>query len=313
MPIHDLGYRRWTGTTTPAATRWWILARSGISLAWKAKGLKQMVIFAWAPALYLGVLFFVYELLAKSATPGRSRRHIAGLWDSLGSGLDVPRDLIERALEDPAASRSEVWSYLIYNYFRLPQAFLLLLLVGIVAPPMISRDVRSRAFLLYFSRPITRLEYLLGKAGTVWFFSILITTAPALTLFVFAVLFSPSFAVLNDSWHVPLRVLAASVVLLLPTTALALCFSSMTRESRLAAFGWFAVWVLGWVSYSLLRTQHRDWTPLSLYHTLGRVQSWVFGITPWSPAIAHACLVLLALTGVAFVVLLRRTSAPLRV
>lgn len=55
----------------------------------------------------------------------------------------------------------------------------MVMVIGLIAPPMISQDVRSRAFLLYFSRPLTRGEYLLGKLASVWVYLSLISTLPA--------------------------------------------------------------------------------------------------------------------------------------
>ncbi len=69
---------------------------------------------------------------------------------------------------DPSTARHEVWSLLLMTFFRYPQAVLMVLLVGMIAPPLISQDFRSRAFLLYFSRPITPVEYVFGKAMVVW-------------------------------------------------------------------------------------------------------------------------------------------------
>ena len=63
-----------------------------------------------------------------------------------------------------------MWSWLLYTFLRYPQGGIMVLMVGIIAPPLISQDVRSRAFLLYFSRPLARWQYALGKLATVWFY-----------------------------------------------------------------------------------------------------------------------------------------------
>jgi hypothetical protein len=318
MPIHDLGYRSWTGRVTPMRLRFWVLSSSGIALAWKSRWLKRMLFFAWMPALYFGAAFFAYEVMTQFLLEDQARRGVArgihGHWgmEFLDEGMNLPRGLVERWQRDPAGTREEAWSTLLWLFFRQPQAFLMVLAIGLIAPPLISQDVRSRAFLLYFSRPLGRSGYLLGKAVTVWFYMALITTLPALALYCLAVFLSPSLAVLADTWELPFRILAASAILVVPTTALALCFSSLTSESRYASFGWFAVWVLGWVSYAVLQRTGSLWTLVSLFHTLGNVQSWVFGVTRLTD-IAPSLAVLGGVTVFSLALLFRRISAPMRI
>jgi hypothetical protein len=191
----------------------------------------------------------------------------------------------------------------------------MVLVVGLVAPPLIAHDVRSRAFLLYFARPLTRWEYLLGKAVTVWCFLGLITTLPALSLYVLGILMSPELGVVFDTWDLPLRILSASLVLMLPTTLLALCLSSLTTETRYAAFGWFAVWAFGWVTYAILQTADPEtsWTLVSLFHILGEVQSWVFGMVENTRSVKWSATILAAITIASLAILMRRVSAPMRV
>jgi len=189
---------------------------------------------------------------------------------------------------------------------------------------LISQDVRSRAFLLYFSRPIGRWQYALGKVTTVWCYLVAITTLPALLLYVLGAFLSPSLTVVFDTWDLPLRILAASAVLMIPTASLALCLSSFTEESRYAGFAWFTVWILGWFTYvvmTVIETNGRNenisaevmdrWTPVSLYHMLGQVQGWVFGYADFAQVQISAT-ILVVLTVVTTVLFFRRISAPLR-
>jgi hypothetical protein len=351
MPIHDLGYRVWQGRLAPDFSRFWVIAESGFRLAWNLRWLRRALLVAWVPAIWMGVLFFGYEQSLQVAGTGsgvrssvqseelsegqRSRRPDGArrrqrqqrrspfddprvrqsILATLASGLPDGERLIERYLEDPAGSRHFVWSWLLHTFFRYPQGTLMVLVVGLVAPPLIAQDVRSRAFLLYFSRPLTRWEYLLGKATTVWCFLALITTLPALTLYVLGILMSPALAVVLDTWDLPLRILGASLVLMLPTTLLALCFSSLTSETRYAGFAWFVVWAFGWVTYAILQTADPDtsWTLVSLFHVLGDVQDWMFGLTDDARSVLWSAIVLAGITITSLAILMRRVSAPMRV
>ncbi|MCC7337620.1 MAG: ABC transporter permease subunit [Pirellulaceae bacterium] len=298
MPLHDVGYRGWIGTKSCRWTRWWVVALVGIQLAFRTSWLNRTLAFSWIPAIIIGVGFFAYE---QSIVNPTLRTGIANLMILSSAN----RELAQTVVQNPEVVRHEVWSSLVLAFFRYPQAIMMLITVGIVAPKLISYDLRNRGYLLYFSRPLRVWEYMLGKSLVVWFFLALITTLPALCLYVVGVLLSPHLNVVGLTWDIPLRILAASCVLLLPTAAVALACSAMTIESRYAAFSWFSLWIVGWVSYSILsfgermnrpefqnlRPRRRDrwmdaedfhsrWELLSPYHLLGRVQQWVFGMYP---------------------------------
>jgi ABC-2 type transport system permease protein len=318
MPIHDLGYRTWNERLASPWTRWVVIARAGIRRAWQSSWLKRMMFFACLPAIWFGAGFFFWE---HSLMDRDLQRELSvfmmgeeGVFQELRTGMNMTDDV---------AARHLVWSWLLYTFLRHPQGVLMVLMVGIIAPPLISQDVRSRAFLLYFSRPIARWQYALGKLATVWFYLLMISAAPAMFLYLLGVLLSPNFQVVFDTWDLPVRILAASAVLMIPTASLALCMSSMTQESRYAAFGWFAAWILGAVTYFMMAVVEfgprrvdtevftAKWAPVSPYHALGQVQAWIFGIADYDHS-KWAAAMLIVLTVVSTLILFRRISAPLR-
>ena len=325
MPIHDVGYRRWDGDVSTMWLRWAVVAGAGIRLVWKSSWLRRMLIFAWLPTAVTGIGFFVYE---QSLEHKQWRAMALQVMDWYLEGratagasefeMDSMRELAalrEKFKRDPEEVRHEVWSLLLMAFFRYPQGLVMVLLVGLIAPSLISLDMRSRAFLLYFSRPIAPLEYVFGKALVIWTYLAAVTTLPALILYLLGVLLSPSLDVVLYTWDLPLRVILASVTLVLPTTFLALLFSSLTTESRYAGFSWFALWGLGWTAYAYLRRigESRQWSMLSLYHVLGRVQEWVFGLSTDPNDVSSAALLLGILTVMPLMVLTTRVIAPMRI
>ena len=349
--VHQLGYRRWKGWLAPGWSRWIVISEVGIHRAWQSNWQKRMLFFAWLPAIWFGVGFFLWEQASQyedwlqMLTPLLRNLPPTPVFDEVKEAVQTG---------NLSGSRHTVWAWLLQSFFRYPQAVLMVLLVGLVAPPLISQDIRSRAFLLYFSRPLTRMEYLLGKLGSLWAYLVMITAAPALMLYFIGVVLSPSLTVISATWDLPLRIIGATVVLMIPTSALALCLSSLTQESRYAGFSWFAIWILGWFTYgaaqsaeafkatqefelrnaeaSGMRNPPRNrfrgppgfrgrpaieipesaWTHLSLYHTLGKVQSWVFGFAKLKDVLISVA-ILIGLTTVSLAVLFHRISAPMRV
>ena len=317
MAMHDLGYRRWSGQLDSGASRWFVIAKTGVRRAWQSRWLRRMLFFAWLPALWFGVGFFIWE---QSMLDSRWREAMTPFILQMPRTGPLAGIRDGAVMDDSVAARHAVWSGLLHTFFRYPQGVIMVLVVGIIAPSLISQDLRSRAFLLYFSRPLTRSEYILGKSGTVWFYLAMIATSPALSLYVLGVLLSPNFDVIMATWDLPLRILAASAVLMIPTAALALCISSMSEESRYAAFAWFAICVMGWFTYRIMveveeASMSADdvprWTYLSLYHTMGQVQSWIFGFADFSESVGAASL-LVAMTVLSLIILYNRVSAPMR-
>ncbi|MGB0598871.1 MAG: hypothetical protein ACPGLY_19470 [Rubripirellula sp.] len=327
MPVHDLGYRNWEGSRTARILRPMFVARSGVSLVWRRRWLRTMLMLAWLPIIVPAFGIFAFEY---SATEPEMRQVVVQVL----SGPFQRPDLAQQAISDPAKVRHEVWTMLILTFFRYPQLGAMVLLVGLIAPMLVSYDLRSKAYLLYFSRPLSPTEYILGKAAVVWFFLGMIVTIPALLLYVIGILLSPDLSVIGETWDIPLRILGASVVLLVPTTAVAMCYSSSTSESRYASFAWFATWILGFVAYQFLtfmnvrrpprrRRGRPDWQELDIdfdryrllspYHTLGKVESWVFGLDPTEGSVWPAICLLLIITVVGFWIVRRRIIARLSV
>ena len=354
MPIHDVGYRGWDGKKTSPLTRWKIITYTGIRLALRSRWVARILFLAWLPVMYWGVGFFFIENSLKNdstglvstvseAALGKEIASNAGLTG--GSRKNVARivrrqykmipnvEVIATALEsdDEIKTRNTVWGWLLMTFFRYPQGMLILFMVGSIAPALVAQDIRSRAFLLYFSRPIGRLEYMIGKLLVPTAFITMVTLVPAIALYFFAIMMSPDISVFWITWDIPLRILASTVVLVIPVASISIMLSSLTQESRFANFAWFAVWAMGhgaWVAilFSVAVGKRSPpfnpivtndpvslrWSSLSLYNNLGDVQAWIFGFESFGQIYVSA-LVLAGVTIFSLVVLYHRISAPIRV
>ncbi len=234
--------------------------------------------------------------------------------------------------------RPTLWSEVLFLFFRLPQAFSVVLVIGMVAPKLISRDMKNRAFLLYYSRPIKPWQYLLGKCAIIWAFLVGLTTLPALMLYILGLSLSPDITVFFVTWQLPLKIMLASVILCVPTTLFALMLSSLTRESRIASFSWFSVWIMGSVAYFIMTIvetaralqqqtnvpseQARiagetfaegKWAWLSPMQTLGNLQSWVFGIEREFGSLTISFLAVGLISVICLLILRWRIVLPIRV
>jgi len=252
-------------------------------------------------------------------------------YDIDGSGVIEFRELVDYL-------RPTLWAQILFTFFIIPQAFSVVVVIGMVAPKLISRDMKNRAFLLYYSRPIKPWQYLLGKCAIVWVFLTGLTTLPALMLYCMGVALSPSMSVLVVTWDLPLRIILASVILCVPTTLFALTLSSLTRESIFASFGWFAVWIMGSIAYGIMTVVEGvvrmnnnvdpdqpnfvgfvesgldgNWSWLSPLQTLENLQSWVFGMDQETGSIGLAFALVSLVCVICLIILRRRIVAPIRV
>jgi ABC-type transport system involved in multi-copper enzyme maturation permease subunit len=350
MPLHDVGYRPWTGTPRPRGAAG-VIAGTGIRLAFKSRWLRRVLLFAWSPALVFAGGFFAFEQAVEESARGEPVSPTRRL-DSFGTIGALVADSLGGRLDEPEAARRTVWSRLLLAFMRAPQAVLLAVVVGLVAPKLIAGDLRARAWLVYFTRPLGRTDYILGKVLTLAAIVGLVTLVPALVLWIVGVLVSPSVWVAVATSDLPLRIVAAAVAVTLPTVLLALAYSSLTAESRLAAFAWFATWAACWITHAALtgadvmaearsgrsaivrpdeeppsgaarrfgalaRVAGVDrridrWSWVSLYHALGVVQAGVFGIEQRPRALVPPALALAAVSAVSLAVLARRVDAPSR-
>ncbi|MDA8744785.1 ABC transporter permease subunit [Rubripirellula amarantea] len=330
MPVHDLGYRGWQGDRMARWMRPWVVARSSISLVWRRRWLRTMLMLAWLPVVFPAMGIFAFEY---SSTEPEMQRTIV----QMAQGPLGQPELAQQILDDPNQARHRVWSSLILAFFRYPQLLAMVVLIGLIAPMLVSYDLRTKAYLMYFSRPLTPSQYILGKSAVIWFLLAMIATLPALLVYVLGVLLSPDLSVVMQTWDVPFRILGASAVLMIPTTALAIAYSSLTSESRYATFAWFATWAMGFVAYQVLtsttavvaaagsdrprgqrRWEHMEFDVdryrlLSPYHTLGKVESWIFGLDTSSASVLPSVLVLVAITLISFWWVRRRVIARLSV
>ena len=101
MPLHDVGYRSWTGVRRPPGSAAMVIASTGIALAWKSRWLRRAVLFAWSPALALAMSFFAFEqaveegrlgMLEATAQAGRNLDGVGVLGGLLANALGRPSE-----------------------------------------------------------------------------------------------------------------------------------------------------------------------------------------------------------------------------
>ncbi|MEZ6124861.1 MAG: ABC transporter permease subunit [Planctomycetaceae bacterium] len=328
MPIHNLGYREWSGELESGSSRWSVVAGIGIRRAWQSMWVRRLALMVWVAPLAYGILIFVFEQflsnntqmsprdfsqLLKMLLPAEAFPAVAMTLEGLNTVSHASPEAYQELL---AAARPLFWKGVMLQLQR-SQCIGMVILVGLIAPQMISQDVRSRAFLLYFSRPLTRTQYIFGKFATVASFLLLTCTLPQLVLYAFAVLLSPDISVVVHTWDIPVRTLLASAVMIIPTALLALMLSSLTVETRFATFGWFAIWIFGMAAYVVMRSLNGDTSEIILrtgflYLLYNDASLKILDLPTLTSHFDTQMTFLVSLAVVSFAVIFRKVSAPLR-
>ena len=248
MPIAELGYRHWEGKRTGPFRRAMAIARSEIAIAFGgSKILRRFLVLAWVPILYFCPFFLAVGYVAD---PNNDLDSGAILTEIATDFLS--RDAIALLRAHPELFLPPIWSIAFYFFFAYTGSLFAMIVVAIVGPPLISKDLRSKAFLVYYSKPIRPWQYLLGKLATVVFFIFTLTLFPGLLLYLVGVGLSPDFNTLAATLPIILQVVGSSLVIAVPVSLVALFLSSLTKDRRIATFSWMALWVFGEVAFRIL-------------------------------------------------------------
>jgi ABC-2 type transport system permease protein len=229
MPIFDQGYQHWKGPLTSHGWRWLAITRHGVRVQLHSRILRLLLLLAWVPAL---------ALVAAVALWGLVEQHSQGVLGLLSNIL--PGDM----LLEPRAYRATAWT-LLYSFFFKVEMFFIMLLVVTAGPSLISADLRFNALPLYFARPLTRLDYFLGKLGVIAALVAAVAVVPAVFAYIVGVIFSLDLGVVADTYPVLLGSAAYGVVITLSAGTFMLALSSLSRRSLYVGIAWFGVW---WVS-----------------------------------------------------------------
>lgn len=123
-----------------------------------------------------------------------------------------------------------------YRQYASGLSYPVMLFLAIVAPELVSRDLRDRTLPLYFSRPLSRLDYALSKYASLVTAVLLLLGVPQLLIYIGAVFTR------TDGWHgawVELGDLApglaSTVIRALVLASVSLLVASLTGRRAFAA------------------------------------------------------------------------------
>ena len=207
-----LHYRPWTGTFRGPWASVWPIARVSLGMLFRRR--LFWVLYALSLLIFL-LFFFGQYLLAYAevqATPVK--------------GQFNPRDLVgllRGFLELDGSGKT-------YRIFMEYQGYMVMIVLALAGSILVGNDLRYGSLPFYLSKPLSRRHYLLGKAIAVAVFINLMTTVPAVLLFVqFGLL--DSWAYFYESGHLFVGILGYGAVLTVCLTLLLLASAMWLRHT----------------------------------------------------------------------------------
>ncbi len=116
-----------------------------------------------------------------------------------------------------------------------------MLLAALVGGPLIAEDRRAKALPLYFSRPISHLDYVLGKMFALFFFLGLMLIGAPVLMFLAEVFLNPAEGVFGTQLETLWYSLIPSFARIVSLSALVLGVSSLVRRANHAALLFFGI------------------------------------------------------------------------
>jgi ABC-2 type transport system permease protein len=249
MPIHDRGYRRREAPVPPSHLRALPIARLALAQILARRALIALVALSLIPLL---IEVFVLFLLSR--------------FPDFAAMLPPMPEQIGRCVlfQTGFAVLTSVWAG-----------------AGLVAD-----DFRTGALLVYFSRPVTRVDYLVGKLSVLLALNLTVTAVPMLLLWLVTVAFDPHDLVGRGLAFLPGSILALSVVASAVLALLAVAAGAATRNAMMG--GALVVGVLVVAEVAAVPLSGGAQVPLQMLSIPRHVlvlEHALFGVTPDSASL----------------------------
>ena len=263
-------YHRFGGQLRVGILRFLPLALAGIRTTAKKK---IPLILLFAPPL-IGTVVFSFLVYAQYAPEV--------IAPELGANQTVAEQISNRLAENFEVKRQ------IVEFTRVLRVFALLAIAWF-GSGLFAEDRQCGAHQLYFARPITRLDYFLGKFFTAAFYGAGTVLIPGLAICLVAVLSSPNWSFLTDEWDVILKTALYAICWIGVVTLVVLCASSLVKRRAFALIGVFAFFMFPMFLATLLDgiTSNPKFIALSTLFNSERIGYWLFDIASARPMFSY--------------------------
>jgi ABC-2 type transport system permease protein len=215
MPIHDQGYRRYTGRRIPPGRGWWVFARAGVIERMRERRFLALMVLAWSPFIVRALQIYASTSFAQLSF--------------LAPGRDTFREFLDQ---------------------QSPFLFFITVYAG---SGLIAGDRGANALQVYLSKPLTRVQYVLGKLLVLTVFLLAASWLPAMALLVLQVIFAGSSDFIRDNPSLVPAITLFCAIEVLATSLAMLALSSLSTSRRFVAVIYAGAVVFAAAVYQVLR------------------------------------------------------------
>jgi ABC-2 type transport system permease protein len=203
MAVYKRSYRAYTGPLTPAWSRFFILSRYALSGLFRSKFLTAVFVLCFFGPLICGILMYL--------------NHNASVLSMIHARKNELVDVNGK----------------FFLGFLGMQGGLAFFLTAFIGPGTIAPDLSNGALPLYFCRPFSKVEYVLGKFGALFYLLSLITWVPGLVLFGIECNLS-GWAWFRENWTYGTAIFGTSLMYITMISLIAMALSAWVKW-RIAA------------------------------------------------------------------------------
>jgi len=195
VPIHRERYRRREGGIDLRGGAWAVIAANGLRSLVRKRAFLFLMILSWIPVVVRGV-----QIWAAANVPGMSQIALLAI---------TPR---------------------MFRDFLNHQEPLVFFITVYAGSGLIADDIRANALQLYLSRPVTRTQYIAGKAAILMAALAAVTLVPALLLLLLVPAFAGSTTFLRQNFTLVASIAAYSIIQITMSAFLILALSSLSKS-----------------------------------------------------------------------------------
>jgi hypothetical protein len=319
-----LNYRAWSGAFRPPAWSVWPIARTALWMIFRRK----LFWILYGLGLMIFMLFFFGQyLLALAETQADQMGLPAAGPDSSGQVRQMAREDVRRLVrvlrENPRLLGDLLRNSLklngsgeMYRNFFWYQGYIIMVVLALAGSILVGNDIHHGSLPFYLSKPLSGRHYLLGKGLAVAVFVNLVTTLPALCLFVqYGMLYSWDY--LADNLTLAAGIVGYGLLLSVSFSLLLLAVAVWVRRTVPMILVWTTVFFFcRQLTGALVDRLHYDprWRLLDLWNDTYLVGNVLLGIDPKDirpaqPAWYEGALVLGGVCALCLTYLIRRIRA----
>ncbi|VTS05663.1 ABC transporter permease [Tuwongella immobilis] len=309
-PVGLLRYRPWRGEFQGPLSASWAIARVSLGQIFRRR--LFWALYAWSLLIFAFYFFGQYlQVFIETQLTEDSVR--------LGSGVTAmtvkPGDLMKR-LSDVLKLNGSADTF---GNFIWTEGYIVMIILAMAGSVLVGNDFHHGSLPFYLSKPISRWHYILGKGMAVSVFVHLMTTIPAIGLFVqYSLIVPDTWGYIVDNFRLLLGILGYGLILSTSLSLLLVTTATWLRQTVPMIMIWTTLFVFTrelarWLVD--IQRYPEEWRLIDLWNNLYLLGQWCLGVSLTAirpqpqPAYWQPALVMASVAGLCLLYLHRRIQA----